>query len=262
VLKSRAHDSILRRLKWTRKSNLEVEMLTAKGQATRARIIEGAAEVLRETGVAFATLDDVRVRTRASKGQLFHYFPGGKDELLLAVAQFEADRVLDDQQPYLSCLDSWEAWYRWRDVVVERYELQGDHCPLGALFEQVGRSAPGARGIVIELMRQWQENLAAGIQALRDRGLVWAALLAGLQGGVSIMLSTGQSLHLRAALDVAIMQLRSSAPAAAQVLAGQRRDGEMPPRRTPADPCAHREAEQLQTRPVPGRDGMFVAAGG
>lgn len=67
--------------------------LTAKGRATRERIIEGAAAVLRERGVASATLDDVMARTGTSKSQLFRYFPSGKDELLLAVARFETDRV-------------------------------------------------------------------------------------------------------------------------------------------------------------------------
>jgi AcrR family transcriptional regulator len=193
------------------------DVLTPKGQATRARIVEGAAEVLRELGVA-ATLDDIRARTGTSKSQLFHYFPDGKDALLLAVAQYEADRVLDDQQPYLSCLDSWDSWYRWRDVLVERYEAQGDFCPLGSLFLQIGRTRPGARAIVTELMRQWQANLAAGIRAMQGNGHLpasldvdqsAAALLAGLQGGVSIMLSTGDSTHLRAAVDWWIMRLRS-----------------------------------------------------
>jgi AcrR family transcriptional regulator len=194
-------------------------VLTPKGQATRARIVEGAAEVLRELGVAAATLDDIRVRTGTSKSQLFHYFPDGKQALLLAVAQYEADRVLDDQQPYLSCLDSWDSWYRWRDILVERYEAQGDFCPLGSLFLQIGRTSPGARAIVTELMRRWQANLAAGIRAMQDNGHLpasldvdqtAAALLAGLQGGVSIMLSTGDSTHLRAALDWWIMRLRSA----------------------------------------------------
>ncbi|MEU6845935.1 TetR/AcrR family transcriptional regulator [Streptomyces sp. NPDC046716] len=193
------------------------ETLTAKGRATRARIVEGAAEVLREQGVSVTTLDDIRARTGTSKSQLFHYFPGGKDELLLAVARFEADRVIEDQQPHLGRLDSWESWQRWRDVVVERYELQGDHCPLGALFLQVGRSSPGARAIVTELMRQWQAELARGIRAVQAGGLVRAsldvdrtagALLAGIQGGVTIMMSTGDSTHLRAALDTGIAYLR------------------------------------------------------
>lgn len=196
-----------------------VKELTAKGRATRSRIVEGAAEVLREQGVASATLDDIMARTRTSKSQLFHYFPDGKDQLLLAVAGFEADRVLEDQQPYLGCLDSWEAWRKWRDVVVERYEAQGDQCPLGSLFLQVGRTSPGARAIVVELMRSWQSSLAAGIRAMQVGGHVpqtvdverrAAALLAGIQGGVTILLATGESAHLRAALDEGIDGLRGA----------------------------------------------------
>ncbi|GLX49988.1 TetR family transcriptional regulator [Streptomyces hygroscopicus subsp. hygroscopicus] len=194
------------------------DTLTAKGRATRARIIEGAAGILREQGPA-ATLDDILARTRASKSQLFHYFPDGKDQLLLAVARFEADRVLADQQPHLGRLDSWESWQQWRDVLVERYERQGDTCPLGALFLQVGRRRPGARAIVTALMRQWQDQLAAGMRALRSKGLVSpaldvdraaAALLAGIQGGVSILMSTGDSTHLRAAVDTGIEHLRAA----------------------------------------------------
>ncbi|MCI3935046.1 TetR/AcrR family transcriptional regulator [Streptomyces sp. AN091965] len=195
------------------------ETLTAKGRATRGRIVEGAAEVLREQGVAVATLDDIRARTGTSKSQLFHYFPEGKDQLLLAVAQFEADRVLEDQQPHLGRLDTWESWRQWRDAVVERYERQGDECPLGSLFLQVGRSGPGARAIVTELMRQWQRDIAGGVRALQANGLVppsldvdreAAALLAGIQGGVTIMMSTGDSTHLKAALDNGIAHLRAT----------------------------------------------------
>ncbi|MFJ8822579.1 TetR/AcrR family transcriptional regulator [Streptomyces sp. NPDC102467] len=191
--------------------------LTAKGKATRGRIVEGAAAVLREQGVASATLDDIMARTSTSKSQLFHYFPAGKDELLVAVAQFEADQVLADQQPYLGRLDSWEAWERWRTVVIERYETQGDECPLGSLFLQIGRTTPGTRAIVIELMRQWQGSLTAGIRALQATGRLpsgldvdrrAAALLTAIQGGVSILLSTGRSAHLRAALDQGIADLR------------------------------------------------------
>lgn len=194
--------------------------LTAKGQATRSRIVEGAAAVLREKGVGSATLDDIMARTSTSKSQLFHYFPSGKDELLVAVAQFEADQVLEDQQPYLGRLDSWQAWEQWRDAVIRRYEAQGDECPLGSLFLQIGRSTPGARAIVIELMRRWQESLAAGIRSLQAAGLLpsgldvearAAALLAAIQGGVSILLSTGQSTHLRAALNQGIADLRRCA---------------------------------------------------
>jgi hypothetical protein len=104
--------------------------------------------------------------------------------------------------------------------VVDRYEEQGDQCPLGSLFLHLGRSTPGARAIVIELMRQWQLSLATGIQALQASGHLpadldveprAAALLAGIQGGVSILQSTGRADHLKAALDQGIGDLRRTA---------------------------------------------------
>jgi AcrR family transcriptional regulator len=54
--------------------------LTAKGAGTRARLVTGAAELMRSEGVVHTTLDDVLAHTRTSKGQLFHYFPGGREE--------------------------------------------------------------------------------------------------------------------------------------------------------------------------------------
>lgn len=195
----------------------QVQNLTAKGLATRQRIIEGAAAEIRERGVAATTLDDVRASTQTSKSQLFHYFPGGKDQLLLAVATHEAQRVLDDQQPYLGELTSWAAWQRWRDAVMERYRRQGQHCPLAVLMSEIGRSTPGAQAVTSALIRQWHDEIAAGVRAMQEQGKVTnqfdadrvaAALLAGIQGGVGIMLATGDLGYLEAALDTAIDSLR------------------------------------------------------
>ncbi|GAA1283745.1 TetR family transcriptional regulator [Planotetraspora silvatica] len=193
--------------------------LTPKGSATRQRIIDGAAAEIREHGVAATTLDDVRRRTGTSKSQLFHYFPGGREELLLAVARYEADRVLSDQQPQLSGLTSWPAWEEWRDVLIQRYRRQAWDCPLDALISQLGPSTPGARAVVTELLNRWQGDIAAGVRAMQGQGEIdprldaehaAAALLAGIQGGIVIRLSTGRFTHLEAALDVGIQHLRAS----------------------------------------------------
>ncbi|MFJ6540633.1 TetR/AcrR family transcriptional regulator [Streptomyces sp. NPDC091385] len=190
--------------------------LTAKGTATRQRIVEGAAEEIREGGATETTLDDIRARTATSKSQLFHYFPGGKEELLLAVARYEADRVLSDQQPYLGALTSWQAWWDWRDAVVDRYRAQGQHCPLGTLTSQLTRATPGAQAVTRELLASWEAQIAAGVRAMREQGAVppgvdagrtAAALLAAIQGGVSILMSTGSLTHLEAALDLGIERL-------------------------------------------------------
>src|SRR6266446_3179651 len=47
---------------------------TAKGRATRERILQAAAELVAEKGAAGMSLVDVRARTGASRSQLYHYF--------------------------------------------------------------------------------------------------------------------------------------------------------------------------------------------
>lgn len=197
--------------------DLQVQKLTTKGRATRQRIIEGAAAEIRARGVALTTLEDVMSRTSTSKSQLFHYFPGGKEQLLLAVAVFESQMVLDDQQPYLGALTSWAAWQRWRDSVVDRYRRQGQNCPIAVLMSEIGRTTPGAEAVTAELIARWRAAIATGIRAMQAQGKVpdsvdaeraAAALLAGIQGGVGIMLATGDLTFLEAALDEGIDALR------------------------------------------------------
>jgi AcrR family transcriptional regulator len=193
--------------------------LTAKGLATRQRIIEGAAAEIRANGVETLTLNDVLARTHTSKSQLFHYFPGGKEDLLLAVAEQEATLVLSDQQPFLGELTSWAAWQRWRDVVVERYRRQGQHCPLSLLMSEIGRTTPGAQAVTAALMRQWHSEIATGIREMQRQrkiaeqvqaDVAARALLAGIQGGVSVLLATGELSYLEDALDVGIAALRAA----------------------------------------------------
>jgi AcrR family transcriptional regulator len=192
--------------------------LTAKGRATRQRIIEGAAVYLRGDEPGEVTLDDIRAITGTSKGQIFHYFPGGKEELLLEVARHESERVLGDQQPHLGALTSWAAWERWRDAVVARYRAQGRNCPLGSLMSQLG-GTPGAAEVVATLLEQWQADVRRGITEMQAAGLVRdgldadrvaAAFVAGIQGGVSVLRSTGSTMHLEATLDALIDYLRGT----------------------------------------------------
>jgi AcrR family transcriptional regulator len=191
--------------------------LTAKGAATRARLVAGAAELIREAGVA-VTLDEVRARTSTSKSQIFHYFPHGREELLLAVAQHEAERVLDDQRPHLDRLTTWSAWQQWRDVVVARYKSQGPQCPLHALTAHLGAGTPGAQAVINQLLGDWERPLRDGLTQMQLDGLLapdldadtyGRAVLSAVQGGVQILMATGSSQHLENALDITLDALRS-----------------------------------------------------
>lgn len=189
---------------------------TTRGAATRRRIVEAAATEIRERGLRVTTLDDVCRRSDTGKSQLFHYFPGGREQLLLAVAEHEAEHVFSDEQPYLSELTSRAAWERWRDSIVETSRSQGLHCPLGVLIADMGRHSPAAQAVTVQLVRQWQECVRAGIEATQaageadpalDADRTAAAVIAAIQGGVSVLLSTGSASHLEAALNLCLDHL-------------------------------------------------------
>jgi AcrR family transcriptional regulator len=194
---------------------------TARGVATRARIVAAAAELVLERGVGGTTLDDIRAGTSTSKSQLFHYFPSGKAELVAAIATFQSDRVLQAQQPYLDHLDTWEAWDAWRDAVVRHYASQPHWgCPIGSLVNEVLAEDPRLGQAVAAHLEEWRSHLEAGLTRMRVSGLLpqdaspgtlSIAILAALQGGL-LFTKTSHSIEpLEAALDTALTALHAVA---------------------------------------------------
>jgi AcrR family transcriptional regulator len=196
-------------------------VLTARGAQTRARIVDGAAALIRERGFAEVAIDDIRAATETSKSQIFHFLKGGKADLLLAVAEHEAEQVLADQQPALAELGPPESWRAWRDVVVDRYARQRDRCPLSALTSELGKSSPQARAVVSDLYDRWQTAIADGIRRLQadggapglDPDDAAATALTAVQGGVLMLMATDRLHYLEGALDAAIERLLESADA-------------------------------------------------
>lgn len=187
--------------------------MTAKGRATRQRIIVAAALLIREKGAAETTLDDVRAATATSKSQLFHYFPEGRADILKAVAEYEAEQVLEAQQPFLGDLSTWEAWQRWRQAVIDHYADLGSKCPLGSLTTELGKSSPQARAVVTGLYAEWEAALVRGVAAMTSddaEGVRRRAqsILAAVQGGVLMLQASGNTDYLDAAVTAAISPLR------------------------------------------------------
>jgi TetR/AcrR family transcriptional repressor of nem operon len=90
--------------------------LTAKGAITRARIVDAAAGLVQQRGIADTTLEDVKQAAGVSSSQLYHYF-ADKDALVRAVVARQADLIVAGQQQ--TGLGSVEGLRRWRDGVVE-----------------------------------------------------------------------------------------------------------------------------------------------
>jgi TetR/AcrR family transcriptional repressor of nem operon len=106
--------------------------LTPKGERTRSRIVEAAARLIHEHGVAGTTLDDIRSEAGVSGSQLSHYF-AGKDDLVQAVIDYQTGTITGTQRQ--ADLGSPEGLRAWRDTVIAQAksgEGQGG-CPLGSL---------------------------------------------------------------------------------------------------------------------------------
>ncbi len=195
--------------------------LTPKGEATRQRIVVKAADLVLARGVGATSLDDIREATSTSKSQLFHYFPGGKSELIAAIVTYQGERVLNAQRPFLDELDTWDAWEGWRHAVVAHYGSQTHWgCPISALArELIGLDDERARESK-RYMDRWRGFLQDGLLRMRDAGTLKPfaspealslSTFASLHGGL-LLTQTMQSIRpLESALDGALGLLHTAA---------------------------------------------------
>lgn len=171
----------------------DVSQLTAKGRATRERIVTVASDLMLKRGVTGTTIEDVRLSAQVSASQMYHYF-GNKQALVAAVIDHQTDSVLTTQyEGGLDDLDSVAALRRWRDHVVASIRVSNfvGGCPLGSLASDLAETGPAARAMLARSFDRWEALLRKGLTAMRDRGQLPAgadpdryavALLAAVQG--------------------------------------------------------------------------------
>ncbi len=195
--------------------------LTARGRASRDRIIHAATVLMLERGVAATGVDDVLVAAAASKSQLYHYFASKRD-LVEAVIDHAEQAVLGAQQPLLSSLDSWEALSAWCDHIVQLKEAHGCElgCPLGTLASELVATDDDARIQLAGALQRWEDHLRTGLQRMQEQQLLEptadldslaTATMASLQGGLLLAKTSRTTRPLRIALDAALAHLHTAA---------------------------------------------------
>jgi TetR/AcrR family transcriptional regulator, transcriptional repressor for nem operon len=188
--------------------------LTRKGKETRERIVEAAAGLIFEGGVAGTSMEDVKEKAGVSSSQLYHYF-ADKRALVLAVIQHQSDAVLAAQQPLLGSLDSLDALRAWRDqaVAIERQLQCRGGCPIGSLAGEIAECDESAREDIAVGFARWESAIGEGIRAMHSRGELRAdtdpdelalALLAAHQGGLVLTQVRRDTAALEAVLDAMI----------------------------------------------------------
>src|ERR1700753_3464092 len=114
--------------------------LTPKGQAMRQKIVEVAADLMYEHGVAGTNNELVRKVAGISGSQLSHYFPD-KESLVRAVIAWRADTMIGlHRDPPLGELDSLDALRAWADSCVQREDVCAGGCSFGSLAAEIMKS--------------------------------------------------------------------------------------------------------------------------
>ncbi|MDE1992732.1 MAG: TetR/AcrR family transcriptional regulator [Rhizobiaceae bacterium] len=151
------------------------------------------AEVFRELGYEGASMSNITARTKLSKGSLYHFFPGGKEEMAAEImANIDAWFVremfepLERDEPRAAIARMWET--------ADAYFRSGRRvCLIGAfaLDETRDRFAAAIHGY----FDRWIEALAgalarSGTEANEARALAEEAVI-GIQGALMLARALG-----------------------------------------------------------------------
>jgi TetR/AcrR family transcriptional regulator, transcriptional repressor for nem operon len=194
------------------------EPRTGRGRASRERIVDRAAELIAERGVAGTSLDDVLAAAGAGKSQLYHYF-GGRDELMEAAVERRCAQVLDELTQALGGIATWAELERMLAGFVAGFEQQGmPGCPIGSLASEVAERNEGARLRAAAAFDAWEGLFADALERMRERGELRAdaspaalatALLAGIEGGLLLSQTRKHPASLRIAVAAALAHAKT-----------------------------------------------------
>ncbi|ORV58621.1 TetR family transcriptional regulator [Mycobacterium fragae] len=196
---------------------------TSKGRATRARIVDVAARLMFERGVARTSIDEVRNTAAVSGSQISHYFHNKRDLTRQVIATRRNDVREFHTQPQLAALDSFEALQAWVDANIADVEAvyRRGGCVYGSLAGELIEADAEIHDDLAAGYDQWLGLFRNGLIAMRRRGdlrpdadprHLAASLLAAHQGGALLTYATDDPEPLRTALNAAVEYVRSFAP--------------------------------------------------
>jgi len=150
--------------------------LTAKGRATRERVVQAAAEVILTDGLSSLSMAKVRKAATVSGSQLAHYF-ADKRALIRAVIGRQMQVVLNfHRQPRLGGLQSFDDFERWIDLnmrYLKRIGYEGTPT-YHALAGQLAKSDAVTRETLGAGYWQWVALLEQAFQRMKDKGVLVA----------------------------------------------------------------------------------------
>jgi AcrR family transcriptional regulator len=194
------------------------EPRTGRGRASRERIVDRAAELFAERGVAGTSLDEVLAAAGAGKSQLYHYFRG-RNELVEAAVGLRCAQVLAGLTQALGSVASLAGLEQALTGFVAGFEQMGlPGCPIGSLAGEVAERNEGARLQAAAAFDAWERLFADALERMRERGELRAdaapavlatALLASIEGGMVLSQTRKDPASLHLAVEAGLGQVRA-----------------------------------------------------
>jgi AcrR family transcriptional regulator len=203
------------------------QRLTAKGRATRDRIVEAAAQLIVAEGLSGSNMEKVRRAASVSGSQLAHYF-ADKNALIRAVIRRQIGVVLGfHRQPRLRGLQSFDDFERWIDLNMRHLRRIGyfGTPTYHALAAQLAKSDDATRETLAAGYWQWIDLLQQGIQRMKDDGVLVAdadprrlamVIVSAHQGGATLAFTYRAEWPHADAVRFAVNYLRMFATDAAE----------------------------------------------
>jgi AcrR family transcriptional regulator len=194
------------------------EPSTRRGRASRERIVERAAELFAERGIAATSVDEVLAAAGAGKGQFYHYFRG-RDELAAAAVGYRCEQVVAVLTEALGDVSSLPALEQALAGFAAGYEQAGlPGCPIGTLSAEVAGRNEQARLRAAAGFDAWERLLAGALQRMHQSGELRAGapvaelatgLLACIEGGMVLSQARKDMASLRTAVNSGLGQVRA-----------------------------------------------------
>ncbi|MEZ5373286.1 MAG: TetR/AcrR family transcriptional regulator [Microthrixaceae bacterium] len=157
---------------------------------TRGRIVSATTELFRSQGFNHTSLKQVTAQAGAPTGSIYHFFPGGKNELGAAVvresgAAYQAlFEVMADEADDI--VDAVGGFFDGAAEVLEQTDFI-DICPIGNVAREVANTHEPIRLATVEVFAGWTAALAdrlarAGLNA-DDAGGLADTVISALEGG-------------------------------------------------------------------------------
>lgn len=153
---------------------------------TRDRIIEAGAELFRRQGLAGTGVKAIAESASAPFGSLYHFFPGGKDELADAVIRHAGEfylrlfvAVAEASPDIVSAVEN---FFRGAAETL-RLTDYADACPIATVALEVASTNERLRVATADVFESWISDLdtrlqQAGVSAERARELAIEAIAA------------------------------------------------------------------------------------